>query len=121
MPDRPLAGGLQAGTIVAEVVRIDPVDDPRNRAALCLRGGDLVEVRLAEVATVDRILAVVRNVELVDMYDDVLDAELAREQDRLLRVLVRIRRRDGGQRQYSLTEHVARDAQHEAGIDAARE
>jgi radical SAM superfamily enzyme YgiQ (UPF0313 family) len=58
---------------------------------------------------------------LVRVNDEVLDAELARELDGVLRVLVGIGGGDRRERDRVIAEHVVSDAGHQARIDAARE
>jgi hypothetical protein len=112
---------LQPRTIVAEIVGVDAVDDVGGRPSLRFDRGDLVEVRLAEVAAVDGVFPIAGDLELVDLEDHVLGAKLRGQGDGLRGILLRIRRRDGRERDRFATEHVMRDAQEKARIHAPRE
>ena len=121
MPNAALGRGLEAGPVVAQVVQVRAVEHDREPAPSRLGHADGEQVVLAEVAAVGRVLRVAGDGELVRVDQEMRHAEPRRQLLRRREVLRRHGRRDGGERQAALAEHVVGDAQEEARVDAARE
>ncbi len=113
--------GLEAGPVVAQVVQVRAVEHDREPAPSRLGHADGEQVVLAEVAAVGRVLRVAGDGELVGVDQEMRHAEPHRQLLRRREVLRRHGRRDGGEGQAALAEHVVGDAQEEARVDAARE
>src|SRR5204863_8725924 len=112
--------GLQARTMIGEVVDVRPVEQGGEAATASLGDGDREQIVLAEEAAVTRVGGVALDRELVDVDDDVCGAERRGEPFRRLEILLRRGGRHGREGETVRPEHLVRDAKQEARVDAAR-
>lgn len=106
--------------MVAEVVEVGAVDHHGEAPALSLGEGDAVELGLAVEAPVDRVLGVVRVVDLIRVDGDVGHADLRREGGGGLSLGDREGRGQGGEPEGAVAKSDVGGLQDERAVDAAR-
>jgi hypothetical protein len=119
--DAVLAGGVEAGAIVAEIVDDDPRGDEGDAAGFPLALGHRVELGLAVEAAVGAVLRVAGVVDLVRVDELVAGADGAGDGRRLFALAGGQAGAHGGDADGAVAEHLRCDEEQERAVDAARE
>src|SRR4051812_25322043 len=113
-----LGGGLQAGAIVRELVRVRAAQHVRNTTSTRLGERDVVELRLAVIAAVRGVRDVARVLDLVALDLDVRCTNLRRERLRVGALTGSERSADSGDPEHVRSERVVRRLQEERRVTA---